>query len=272
MDILELVSRQPDGVEAATISRRCGIPRSSTYQLLNVLAGRGLIASDGERRWRSSARLAEMGSVAPSAGDMLRVLEAFEGCAERLDLGTCARRTGLHIAALRRILPRLAEEGLLAEHDDATYSLGARIGLLATRFAAIDRLREVARPVLADLRDRTCETANLLVRDGTHAVYLDQLEGPRPQHAAAWVGRRIPLEPSATGRALAGSRRPQAMEDAVEVGVTAVACAVGDAREPLTALSVIGPSMRLRRDRLAEAKQLVFAASRELSDRLSATA
>jgi DNA-binding IclR family transcriptional regulator len=270
LDILELLSRQPASLHAATISRVCGIPRSSTYQLLKALATRGVLAIDDDGRWALSARLAEIAGDPPSLHELMGVLDAFHRGSERVDAGDLARRSGLHVATVNRMLPLLAAEGLVAGHDDGTYSLGMRISIMSARFGAIEQLRTAARPVLFDLRDRTGETANLLVRDGGDALYLDQVESRRALRHAGWIGRRIPLEVSASGKALSSGLRPQTVRDAIEEGVTAIACAVRASSEHPAAVSVTGPTLRLRGPQLKAAKQFVVAASEQISERLEA--
>lgn len=266
LDILELLAQQPVPLEAATIARLCGIPRSSTYQLLNTLTARGLLVTD-DRRWSPSARLAEIGSDAPSIHEIMRVLDSFRRGSERVGGAELARRTALHVATVDRILPLLVAETLLAVHDDGTYSLGLRVAMLSGRFTGIEQLRSAARPVLSSLREQTGETANLLVRDGAHAVYLEQAESERNLRHAPWLGRRIPLDMSASGRALTDGGGPWTVRDAVEEGVTAVACAVEGAPELAAAISVTGPTVRLRGSLLKTTQAMVRAASIEVSTR-----
>lgn len=268
LDILELLSRQPTALDATTISRLCRIPRSSTYELLNTLEARGFLVTDDAGRWSASARLAEIGGDAPSISDAVTVLDAFQRGSELVDAGALARRTGLHVATVTRVLPVLAADGLVAAHDDGTYSLGLRVAILSARFGAIEQLRTAARPVLAGLRDRTGETANLLVRDGPDALYLEQAESRRALRHAGWIGRRIPLEVSAAGKAFGNVLRPETVRDAVEEGVTAVACSVQASREHPAVVSVTGPTLRLQGARLKKTKEMVVAASAEVSHRL----
>lgn len=270
LDVLDLLSRHPTVLDAATISRLCSIPRSSTYQLLKALKLRGVVATDEHGRWSAAPQLRQMAGDSPSLAEMMRVLEAFQRGSERVDSGELARRSLLHLATVDRVLPLLTAQDLIAAHDDRTYSLGLRVAIMAGRFGALEQLRATARPVLSQLRDDTGETANLVLRDGGHAVYIEQAQSPRALRHVGWIGRRIPLEVSATGKAFRNGRRSQTVRDAVEEGVTAVACGVTGLTEHDAAISVTGPTTRLRGPALRSARQLVVAASSQVSQTLAA--
>lgn len=269
LDVLDLLSRQPTALDAATISRLCSIPRSSTYQLLRALKLRGVVASDEHGRWSTAPQLRQMASDSPSLAEMMRVLDAFQRGSERVDAGELARRSLLHLATVDQILPLLAAQDLVVAHDDRTYSLGLRVAIMAARFGELEQLRATARPVLSQLRDDTGETANLVIRDGGHAVYIEQAQSPRALRHVGWIGRRIPLEVSATGRAFRDGRRSQTVRDSVEEGVTAVASRVMGLTEHDAAISVTGPTTRLKGETLRSAKHLVIAASAEISHKLA---
>jgi DNA-binding IclR family transcriptional regulator len=200
----------------------------------------------------------------------MRVLDAFQRGSERVDVGELARRSLLHVATVDQVLPLLTEQDLVAAHDDRTFSLGLRVAIMAARFGALEQLRATARPVLSRLRDDTGETANLVIRDGDHAVYIEQAQSARALRHVGWIGRRIPLEVSASGKAFRDGRRPQTVRDAVEEGVTAIACGVTWLSEHDAAISVTGPTTRLKGDALRAAKQLVVTASSEISQQLGA--
>ncbi len=177
---------------------------------------------------------------------------------------------GAALGRAEAVLDDLVGAGLLAAGPDGRVALGVRVAALAARSAPMHRLRSAARPVLAALRDATGETANLVVRDGDELVYLDQVESPHALRHAGWVGRRLPLHHGAAGAALDGAQGPQVAFDAVEAGVTAVACAVG-ATDPAAAVSVTAPTARMGERRLAACRAGVFDAAQQLAAALAAT-
>jgi DNA-binding IclR family transcriptional regulator len=269
MDILELLAQRPGALEAATIARLCAIPRSTTYALLRSLEERGFVATTVPHRWSLGVRLVELGASAPSIGDSVVVMDAFGKDGERLDVVELARRTQFHLVTLDRILAQLVREGLVNCHDDSTYSLGLRLAVLCGGFGPLDELRAAARPVLMRLRDLTGETSGLLVRDGDAMIYVEQFESRHPLRHAGWLGRRIPVECSASGRALeTGNPGTEVARDTVEVGVTGVASVISAAPTHDATASVTGPTLRLQGGELESARRLVADASAAISARL----
>ncbi|MGZ8514771.1 MAG: IclR family transcriptional regulator domain-containing protein, partial [Candidatus Limnocylindrales bacterium] len=162
----------------------------------------------------------------------------------------------------------LVSERLLALDASGRLGLGLRVVGLAARVEPIEHLLRVARPRLEPLRDRTGETANLLVRDGSSALYLDQVESPRALRVAGWIGRRIPLAGSASGAAITGSGVHVAA-DAVESGVVAVACRIAGIGGVEAAVSVTAPALRLRGSLLTQAGADVEAAADDIARALA---
>jgi DNA-binding IclR family transcriptional regulator len=255
-------------VPAAVIARECGIPRSSTYEIVNELAAAGFAERTGDG-FKAGPRAHELSGGVTIAG-ALSVLECFDHEAPQLTRAELCRRSGLPLARLAPLLDDLLGAGLVSEADGRV-ALGVRVTALAARSGPLHRLRVAARPVLTRLRDATAETANLIVRDGDELVYLDQVESPHALRHAGWVGRRLPLAEGAASAALAEcDRGPEVRvaRDAVEVGVTAVACRLRTT-QPSAALSVTAPSARMGRRRLAACRSAVADAAHQLDAALA---
>ena len=243
--VLELLSAHPGPLPATMISRELVLPRSSTYHLLNVLRSRGFVAYQPDvRAWNIGAKAAELASDSPTLHQAFEILEAFDRASEHLTLEEVSTRTGYSSQMVARALAQLQAEGLVVAVA-GVYSLGLRLAALAARIGPVDRLRTVAQPNLVELRDLSHETANLLVRDGDKAVYLDQVESRHALRHAGWAGRRVPLIGSAAGTALRGKAGPQIVRDGVEAGVTAIACSLGPSFMLPAAIGITGPSARL---------------------------
>jgi DNA-binding IclR family transcriptional regulator len=268
IDVVELLSERGVPLDAAEIARRCRIPRSTTYELLQTLRGRGVLELDSSGRWSLGNRLARLRPA--SIADAVAVIDAFGHGSQRVDAGAIARRAAMHAATVEHTLELLEVEALVSRCEDGRYALGLRVALMAAKFRPIEQLQTAARPVLWKLRERIGETKSLLVRDGVYALYLDRFESRRTTSAGGWVGRHIPLAMTATGKAIADGERPHAARDSVVTGITAVACAVPDAGEYSAAISVTGPNRRLQGGQLDQVGQLLVGASREVAQRLVA--
>ena len=263
--VLDLLAGRGHPMGSMAIARECAIPRSTVYRLLNVLRSRDYLAYDQRgRRWSLGPRLFQVGPASPTVAQVLLVLETFDTRVPRLSVADVSRRTGLDIARTSQLVDVLLSERLLAADPTGRVGLGLRIVGLAARVEPIEHLLRMARPHLELLRDRTGETANLLVRDGVSALYLDQAESPRALRVSGWTGRRIPLAGSASGAALAGPGVHVA-SDAVEPGVIAVACGIGGIGALQAAVSITAPVVRLQGSLLARAEAEVAATAEAIA-------
>ena len=263
VEVLTLLAGAGRPVPAAMIARECGIPRSSTYEILGALSAAGF-AEPADGGHKAGPRARELAGGVTIAG-ALAVLESFDQDAAELTREDLCRRSRLPLVRVDPLVDDMLAAGLLAEHDGRV-ALGVRMAALAARSGPLQRLRAAARPVLAKLRDATGETANLVVRDGDEAVYLDQVESLHALRHAGWAGRRIALDRGAAASALRGADGAQVAADAVEVGVTAIACRVPLAAEPPAAVSLTAPSARLTCRRLSLGRTAVERAANELAE------
>lgn len=251
LTVLEFLSKRSNPTPTTVIGRECGIPKSSVHNLLNLMRDRRFVSyRKDDRAWTLGPRLFELGADAPLLVHALAVFRAFERGGRHLEVREIVRLSELTAGTVKRVLPLLVDGCLLTRGPDDRYGLGLELVSLASRVGDIDRLRISARPALLSLRDVTGETANLVVRDGEHALYIDQVESRQALRHTGWTGRQIPLGVSAAGRVLTGAAGAIVVRDAVEEGVTAVACAIEGVDDPAAAVTLTGPSFRLHDDRL----------------------
>jgi len=129
------------------------------------------------------------------------ILNELAGAGSELGTNEVARRTGINVSTISRILATLASGGLV-EHVTATgrYRLG--LGILRLANAAHERLdvRALARPHLAELASRTRETATLSVPGEHEAVTLDFVQSPLSVRSVAEVGRTSAAHATAVGK------------------------------------------------------------------------
>jgi DNA-binding IclR family transcriptional regulator len=269
LDVLEYLSGRTHPVPAARIGAVCGIPRSSMYNLLRLLKARRYVTyRSRDHTWGLGPAASELSTDAPLFVHGLAVLRAFATSSRSLTPHEIAAAAGVSEAMVDRMLPFLVDSDLLHEAPDGSYSLGLELVGLALRVGWVDRLRIACRPHLVRLRDATQETANLIVRDGDHALYIDQVESRYALRHSGWVGRRVPLEGTATGAAFADRSSSHVVADAVELGVTAITCGVASSDEEV-AVGITAPSWRIEEFGLWRAQGMVEAVAREISERLS---
>lgn len=119
----------------------------------------------------------------------------------RTELGTneIARRTGINVSTISRILATLAGGGLV-DHVPATgrYQLGVGVIRLANS-VGLD-IRSLARPHLEELGNRIGETATLSVPGEHEAFTLDFVQSPLTVRSVAEVGRTSVAHATAVGK------------------------------------------------------------------------
>jgi DNA-binding IclR family transcriptional regulator len=132
--------------------------------------------------------------------DVLRCFQPGDISLGNLEI---ARRTGLPKPTISRLTYTLTKLGYLRYSErQGTYQLGP--GVLSLGYAMLSGLdiRERARPLMQELADRVDATVALGARDRMAMVYLEVCRGPGAVTLRIEVGNRIPLAPTAMGRAL----------------------------------------------------------------------
>jgi IclR family acetate operon transcriptional repressor len=123
----------------------------------------------------------------------------------RTELGTneLARRTGINVSTISRILATLASGGLV-EHVASTgrYRLGIGVIRLANAVHEGLDVRSLARPYLEELGKLVGETATLSVPGEHEAFTLDFVQSPLTVRSVAEVGRTSVAHATAVGKVL----------------------------------------------------------------------
>jgi DNA-binding IclR family transcriptional regulator len=138
--------------------------------------------------------------VVDAVAKALDLLEAFSD-SESLTLNQISTRVGLNKSRTFRLLHTLAERGYVERTAEGTrYALGVTLFELS---ANVRRdLREVARPLMVELRDRFNEMVNLSVLDESHVLYLQIVDSARPFRMSATVGCRMLSHRTSMGKAM----------------------------------------------------------------------
>lgn len=146
---------------------------------------------------------------------MLAVLGALT--AEPLTIRELARRTGLPVASVHRVVTRLVAWGAL-ERTATGVRPGLKLFELGQLVPARGNLREIALPFMGDLYAATHEVVSLAVLDGTDTVWVEQLAGRLAPSVPSRVGGRLPAHVTAAGKVLLAAA-PEAAEAACARGL-----------------------------------------------------
>ena len=237
----------------------------------------------------------------------IRILEAFrEG--PSLTVTELSRALKLPKSSVYELVCTLAAEGLVKKEDSSgRYRLGLRLVELARAANQDLEVRQVARPLIEELRDQFNETVQLTVLDGEEILYVDGCESSRQLRTFFQSGDRAPLYCTALGKAILANLPPGEKERYLrrrglkaftlgtltdpaalrreldrtaargysvddmehEEDVRCVGAPIRD-REGRTfaAISVSGPAHRLKPGRDREVARRVMAVAEEISSRL----
>jgi DNA-binding IclR family transcriptional regulator len=200
----------------------------------------------------------------------LRLVRAVAEHPHGLVLADLARAVDLSASTALRQLRSLDAAGFAVRRADGRWVPGPELLRLARTLAATATLPRLAEPELAALADALGESAYLAeAADDDTAVYVAMESGTHAVRHVSWLGHTVPRRATAVGRALAGDVDADGVavrEDAVESGITAVSAPVRDGTgQVVAAVSVVGPSFRLRAAVLAAARVAVAAHAAALS-------
>ena len=179
--------------------------------------------------------------------------------------------TGLPRATAHRLATALEHHGMLRRDGEGRFELGLGLVPLGHTAAVRFPLDDLARPVLAGLRDETGESVQLFVREGNQRRCVLSLEST---HGLRWIvpqGALLPLDVGSAGRVLSGESSRTGWIESIgerEPGVASVSApVVGADGSVVAALSVSGPIERLTRQPGRHFGDAVVAAAGSISVR-----
>lgn len=132
---------------------------------------------------------------------MTAVFEAVAATEGGLGITELARRANLPKSTVSRIAAILVEQRLLDRDGDRLY-LGVRLFEFGQTVERPRRVRSLAHPVMAELRNVTGLPVHLALLDDRHVVLISALGGRSGLPALAAVGSRFPAHATALGKAL----------------------------------------------------------------------
>jgi IclR family KDG regulon transcriptional repressor len=131
------------------------------------------------------------------------ILFAFKPSHPSLELRRIVEVTGLPKTTAFRLLETLVDRGLCEKKsDNSGYSLGYRLLQLADVRRRQTSLRDMAMPIMREIRDEIEETVVLSIRAGDHRFHLDSAEGLHQMRRMIEPGRQAPLYAGAAGKVI----------------------------------------------------------------------
>lgn len=147
-----------------------------------------------------------------SSEKTLAVLRALVTPGSPHQLADIARETGLGKTSVHRILQVLVATRYAQAGGEGAYGPGPALHSLGVAAKADLDLEAAARPILADLQQRTGHTVHFAARSGAQAVYVSKIEGDKPYQMASRIGMPIALHCTSIGKAILAAMGPSDLE------------------------------------------------------------
>lgn len=224
-----------------------------------------------------------------------------------VNLAELSREIKLQKSTTHRLLIGLEQIGFVRRAEDGErYTIGVKLVELAGKYLDGSNLSREAAPILYDTMLQSGETVNMAILDGSDVVYIAKVESAHSVRLHSRVGDRRPAYTSALGKAMMAWKPSTLVEDVIAaglpqrtpksitdpdtlraclaevrakgyavddeettVGVRCVAAPIFDYRSNVVAaVSIAGPTMRVRIERIPELAQLAKDAASRISERM----
>jgi DNA-binding IclR family transcriptional regulator len=140
----------------------------------------------------------------PSTMRAMRVLEFLARSRRGASISEISRNLALPKSSTYLVLKTLEQGDYLQRSlQSGRYYFGSRLVSLSRKVLENLDLREVARPVLNRLMRQTGIIVHLAVLEGNEAIIIERWEPPGSGAGADWVGRRLDINCTGVGKALA---------------------------------------------------------------------
>ncbi|MGV9315307.1 IclR family transcriptional regulator [Streptomyces sp. NPDC003691] len=155
--------------------------------------------------------------------NVLNALRTLEEVAERQPAGVAelARALSLPKSSVQRALVTLHEAGWIrpAPGTPTRWTVTTKALHVGRHATGELGLRDIAVPVMEELRRRTDETVHLAVPEGGKVVLIERLETSKPVRIVLPLGHVLPAHASANGKALLAAGPETAVERLIAEGL-----------------------------------------------------
>jgi len=132
----------------------------------------------------------------------LDLLEALQAAERPKSLDQLVAVTGLARSTAHRLLLNLISRGYVERSGTNSFTLGLKLLELGGTVRQRQSLRDIALPIMLNLRNELGETINLGRMRGTSVLYLETVESEHAFRVSASLGIRDPLQVTAIGKAI----------------------------------------------------------------------
>jgi len=226
------------------------------------------------------------------------VFDCFDSDSMQLTLHEISQKLELPKSTTFRLVNTLVELGYLFQLSDQRYCISFKLLRLSSLVPSVMDIREVAGPVIRELRDQTRETVSISILNGVERIVLDVIESRSTLKSISSIGETVGLQTGSVGRVFLAFNPtlpldeiygdegppPTLEEELKQIRSQGYACSTGD-RVPGSAgisapildqhnawthcISIAGPEGRVVESQEEFSKFLVASAKR-ISDRFGA--
>lgn len=162
-----------------------------------------------------SGRVARTGAGETVLSRVVRVLETFGSDVTTLTVSQIARRSGLHVATVSRLVGQMTRFGLL-QRDGRSVRIGVRMWELGSRASPTVGLREAAMPFMEDLHSVVGHHIQMGVLHGEEVLFVERLAAPGAVINYTRIAGRLPLHASSSGLVLCAHAPAQLQERIIQ--------------------------------------------------------
>lgn len=238
-----------------------------------------------------------------AVGRALAIFDAFDNEHLSLTLQELSERISMPKTTTFRLVNTLERAGFLIRMDNQQYCLSLKLARLGGLVRGTLSIRDIARPIMVEVNEKTQETISLNTVVGTDRMVLEVVDTPSPLMSMVRLGQHNPILLGAASRVLMAHMPTEQLEQVLErnapadfdraalerelvrfrrqgyaitraqrvAGLTAIAVPIFDMDGKVPyALALTGPSVRLD-PRDSELAEILMTAGREISTRLGAS-
>lgn len=248
------------------------------------------------------------GNIVQSVDRALQIVQLVSRSHEGCGVTQLAQQLGVNKSTVFRLLATLAKHDFIEQDPESErYKLGYKYLELSSKLLDSIDLRHEAKPYLKQLEKETNEVVHLVVYNQGEVVYIEKLEGNETLRMHSQVGKRAPMHCTGVGKVILAHLNEQEMLRIIEqkglpkhteytitdktvflqqldtirkqgyaldleeneLGIICVAAPIfNHLGQVVAAVSISGPTVRMKEARLDELKGKVMRVCQSISARL----
>lgn len=158
----------------------------------------------------------------PRSNSVKSILKAFAILEEldrgvELSLAEVSERLAMDKGTAFRLLATMREAGYVTQNPESKrYSNSLKLFAMGNRVADHSGFRQIARPFLEELAEKSGETANLSLRIGNDMVFVDKVETTETIKAGLSIGITVPMYCTGMGKAVLAFMKEEEAEAVID--------------------------------------------------------